>query len=282
MDLENRVALVTGASRGVGAATAVALARAGCHVACAARSTDESRGRVAGTLDDTVSLIEETGRRGLALATNLAKDQAVKDMVAAAREHFGRIDILINNAGVVDYGELDIDLDRYDRTLAVNLRAPLIATREVVPIMKAGGAGAVLNISSLAAILSQPGSLAYGIAKAGLERLTVEASRVLKPEAIAVNCLRIDVAVASAGFVANSPTLDHEGWEAPETVAEAILWMLRQPQSYTGHVESLFDLRGRERLTTVLHTLTDLEVPPTQLVTGQDDKASAAAAAWTP
>src|SRR3954451_10193038 len=100
MDLHNRVAIVTGASRGVGAATAVALAEAGCHVACAARSTSEHPSSTAGVLDDTVARIEAAGRRALSVPTNLAIADEVIAMVRNTHAHFGRVDILVNNAAI--------------------------------------------------------------------------------------------------------------------------------------------------------------------------------------
>ena len=123
-DLQGKVALVTGASRGVGAAAAVALAEAGCDVACAARATEANPQRTSGTIDETVRRIEATGRRGLAVPTNLGVDEEVEAMVAATHAHFGRLDILINNAAITFIGDLDIPLKRYDLIMQVNLRAP--------------------------------------------------------------------------------------------------------------------------------------------------------------
>ena len=139
-DLEGKVALVTGASRGVGAATAVALAEAGCDVACAARSTEANPQRTLGHhRRDGAPRIEATGRRGLAVPTNLAVDDEVEAMVATTLEHFGRLDILVNNAAITFIGDLDIPLKRYDLIMQVNLRAPLIAIREAAPAMGAAG-----------------------------------------------------------------------------------------------------------------------------------------------
>ena len=135
-DLRGRVALVTGASRGVGAAVAVALAEAGCHVACAARSTRAAPQRTAGTLDDTVAAVEDRGARALAVPTNLAQDEDVVAMVARTVDHFGRLDVLVNNAAITFVGDLDIGLQRYDLVMQVNLRAPLIALRESVPHLR--------------------------------------------------------------------------------------------------------------------------------------------------
>ena len=246
MDLEGKVALVTGASRGVGAATAVALAEAGCDVACAARSTKDAPQRTPGTLEETVARVEGVGRRAVAVATNLAVEDEVVAMVRAAEEGLGRVDILVNNAAITFVGDLDIPLRRHDLIMEVNLRAPLIACREVVPGMKARGEGAILNVSSNAALYPHPGIMSYGISKIGLERLTVDLARQLQEWSIAVNCFRIDVAVASEGFIANTPGVDRSTWEPSEVAAEGIVWMLRQPASYSGRLESMYALRHRE------------------------------------
>ena len=248
-DLEGKVALVTGASRGVGAATAIALAGAGCSVACAARSTDASPKRTPGTLDATVAAAARLHGPGRAVAvpTDLADSDQVAGMVAATVEQFGRLDILVNNAAVTFVGDLDIPMRRHDLIMEINLRAPLIAIREAVPHMRASGQGGrIVNVSSLAALDPIPGLMSYGVSKIGLERLTLDAARQLANDGIAVNCFRIDVPVASEGFVANTPDSDHSTWEPAEVAAEGICWMLRQPASYSGRRESMAELRRRE------------------------------------
>jgi citronellol/citronellal dehydrogenase len=246
MELEGKVALVTGASRGVGAATAVALAAQGCDVACAARSTTDAPQRTPGTLEETAARVEALGRRALIVPTNLADADEVVAMVRATEEAFGRVDILVNNAAITFVGDLDIPLKRHDLVMEVNLRAPLIACRSVVPGMKDRGEGAILNVSSNAALYPHPGIMSYGISKIGLERLTVDLARQLQEWSIAVNCFRIDVAVASEGFIANTPGVDRSTWEPAEVAAEGIVWMLRQPPSYSGRRESMYALRHRE------------------------------------
>jgi len=267
-DLEGKVALVTGASRGVGAATAVALAEAGCDVACAARATASNPQRTSGTIDETVRRIEQTGRRGLAVPTNLGVDGDVVAMVHATREHFGRLDILINNAAITFIGDLDIPLKRYDLIMQVNLRAPLIAIREAAPIMREQGGGAIINVSSVAALYPHPSLLAYGLSKIGLERLTVDAASQLAASNIAVNCFRIDIAVASEGFVANTPGADHSNWEPSEVAAEGIVWMVRQPTAYSGRRESMFALRHREGIMATRIAVPATDAPPTELFDG--------------
>lgn len=269
MELEGKVAIVTGASRGVGAATAVALARAGCAVACAARATASAPQPTPGTLDDTVARIEAEGGRALAVPTNLAVDDEVVAMVARTVAHFGRLDILVNNAAITFPGDLDIPLKRHDLIMQVNLRAPLLAIREAIPHMKAAGGGAICNISSAAALYPHPGLMSYGISKVGLERLTVDCARQLAPYGIASNCFRIDIPVASEGFVANTPGVDRSAWEPTEVPAEGIVWMLQQPPSYTGRLESMYQLRQREGIMASKAARPfDGPPPPTELFQG--------------
>ena len=246
MDLAGKVALVTGASRGVGAATALALAQAGCDVACAARSTRGAPQRTVGVLEDTVARVESVGRRAVAVPTNLAVEDEVVAMVRIAEEALGRVDILVNNAAITFIGDLDIPLKRHDLVMEVNLRAPLVACRTVVPGMQQRGEGAIVNVSSNAALYPHPGVMSYGISKIGLERLTVDLAKQLQPWSIAVNCFRIDIAVASEGFIANTPGMDRSTWEPSEVAAEGIAWMLRQPPAYSGRLESMYALRRRE------------------------------------
>jgi NAD(P)-dependent dehydrogenase (short-subunit alcohol dehydrogenase family) len=246
-DLRNRVALVTGASRGVGAATAVGLAAAGCHVACAARSTLDAPQRTPGVLEDTVARVKELGCDGLAVPTNLAVESEVEAMVAATFDHFGRIDILVNNAAISFPGNLDIATKRYELMMRVNLHAPLVATRQVAGIMRQRGeGGAILNVSSIAALYPFLGQMVYGMSKIALERFTVDAAMQLEEDRIAVNCFRIDLPVASEGSLANSPDMDHSGWEPSEVAAEGILWMLEQPASYSGRLASMCELREQQ------------------------------------
>lgn len=245
-DLRGKVALVTGASRGVGAATAVSLADSGAALACAARSTSASPQRTPGTLDETVDRIHDAGGIAVAIPTNLADPVEVEAMVESTIRHFGRLDVLVNNAAVTFVGDLDIPLSKHEVVMAINLTAPLVACQAAVPHLRAVGGGRILNVSSVAALVPFPGLMSYGMSKVGLERLTVDLAAQLQGDGVAVNCFRIDLPVASEGFVANTPGIDRSTWEPCEVAAEGVVWMLQQDPTYSGRRESMLGLRQRE------------------------------------
>ena len=182
VDLDGKVAIVTGASRGVGAATAIALAEAGCRVACAARSTKEAPQRTPGTLDDTVARAKNAGTEAIAIPTDLSKRDDVRRMVAETVERFGGVDVLINNAAVTFIGDLDQPERRHDLTFAVNYWAPYIAIQSVSPHMERRNGGAIINVSSMAALVPLPDMLAYGTSKIALEHLTLDTAANSSPQ----------------------------------------------------------------------------------------------------
>lgn len=245
-DLAGKVVLVTGASRGVGAAVAEALAAEGAIVACAARSTTDAPQRTPGTLDETVARITGAGWRAIAVPTDLSDLDDVRAMVETTVAELGRLDVLVNNAAVTFVGDLDIPLRRHELVMAVNLTAPLVACQAAAPHLRAAGGGRILNVSSVAGLLPVPGLMSYGISKIGLEHLTVDLARSLQRDGIAVNCFRIDIPVESEGFVANTPGMDRSTWEPCAVAAEGMVWMLRQPIAYSGRRESMLALRHRE------------------------------------
>ena len=244
--LDGKVAIVTGASRGVGAAAAIALAAQGCAVACAARSTDAAPKRLPGTIDAVAEQIRGAGGDALAIPTNLASEDDVVAMVARTVEYFGRLDVLVNNAAITFVGDLQMPTKRYDLIMDVNVRAPFIAIREAAPHMRVAGGGSIVNVSSAAALIPIPHMSVYGVSKLALEHVTLDAARELYADNIAVNCFRIDIPVATEGFMANVPEGDHDSWEPSEVAAEGIVWMLRQPLPYTGWRESMYQLGQRE------------------------------------
>jgi citronellol/citronellal dehydrogenase len=273
MDLEGKVALVTGASRGVGAAVAVALAEVGCDVAIAARATRDAPQKTPGTLDETAARVEAAGARALIVPTNLAVEEEVVRMVETTAGHFGRLDVLVNNAAITFVGDLNIPMKKHDLIMEVDLRAPFIAIRQAVPHMAASGdGGRIVNISSAAALAPHLGLLSYGVAKIGLERLTTGIANEVADRGIAVNCFRIDIPVASEGFVANTPEADRSEWEPTSVAAEGILWTLRQPADFSGQLLSMGALR-EERGIMKSHIAKPFSGTfPREMVTGLQDR----------
>jgi len=248
MELRGAVALVTGASRGVGRAIATALAAAGASVACAARATDAAPLKLPGTIDATVRDIHARGGKALAVPTDLSQPDEIEAMVARTIERFRRLDVLVNNAAITFPGDIDLPMKRWDLVMEVNVRAPVLAIKAALPGMIERGAGAILNVSSAASVVPIPGLLVYGVSKAALERLTTGVAADVKAHGVAVNCLRIDVPLASEGFVYNAPELDKSDWEPTTVGADAALWLLRQAADFTGQVVGITELRARGEL----------------------------------
>lgn len=189
MKLEGKVAIVTGASRGIGRAIALALAREGADVVVAAR-TEEETGPLPGTIHKTTEEIHALGRRSLAIRTDVTKEEQVAEMVSRTLEQFGRIDILVNNAGInVPDRVLDIPVKRWDLIIAVNLRGIFLCTKAVLPIMVERRSGSIINLSSILGSRDISGGVAYGVTKAAIERFTYGLAEEVREYNIAVNAL---------------------------------------------------------------------------------------------
>jgi 3-oxoacyl-[acyl-carrier protein] reductase len=182
-DLKNRVALVTGASRGIGEAIAIALAKAGAIVAVNYRERSQEAASV-------VENIHRNGGRAAAIAADVSFANAVQDMISDVKSRLGPIDILVNNAGMaVARGLDDITEEDFDRTIAVNLKSAFLCTQAVLPGMRARRWGRIVNISSIAARGAGSISVAYNASKAGLEGLTRAYASRLAPEGVTVNAV---------------------------------------------------------------------------------------------
>jgi citronellol/citronellal dehydrogenase len=226
------VALITGASRGIGAETAERFAVAGYDVVVVARSTRSSPGRLPGSLEETADLVEAAGRRALVLAFDVRDETAIHSAIEEMYETFGRCDVLVNNAGVnVADGLLETSLKRWRLVLDINLTAPFLLIREIVPRMMAAGQGRVINISSGAATVPAYPFISYCASKRGLEALSEGLGLQTGPN-VAVNALQVDAVVWSEGLAAVEG--DVEGAERPERVADAIVWLASQPLVLSG------------------------------------------------
>jgi len=235
--LAGQVALITGASRGIGRAIAIEFARAGANVALLARSTDASPSRLPGTVDETAREVEAGGGRALPISADVRREDDVECAVAKAVQAFGRIDILVNNAATF-YGAPfhQIPLSRWDLVLDVNLRGAVVCAQAVLPSMIERGGGRIINVSSSVAVYFYRGMSPYAVSKTALETLTRYIAAELAPRGIAANVLRIDRAVATEGAKSLNPEADYSGWAAPEAAAQRALWLATQPISFTGRV----------------------------------------------
>jgi 3-oxoacyl-[acyl-carrier protein] reductase len=238
MSFEGKVGIVTGAGGGIGEGYARALANAGAHVVIAEIDADKGRA-VAGS-------INQGGGSALFVAVDISSPASTEAMAAAAVETFGRIDYLVNNAalfgGMRVTGCLDTDWDYYTRFMDINFHGALLATRAVVPHMKAVGGGAIINQSSTAAYMSTG---PYSVAKLGLNGLTFALARELGPMNIRINGIApgpTDTAALHsvvpdeyiAGMTQGMP-LARLG--TPKDMADAMLFLLSDQASWiTGHI----------------------------------------------
>jgi 3-oxoacyl-[acyl-carrier protein] reductase len=182
-DLKNRVAIVTGGSRGIGRAIALALGQAGAAVAVNYRDRREDAASV-------VESITKAGGRGIAIGADVSDSAAVRRMVQEAEQRLGAIDILVNNAGMAAMRGLDdITEEDFDRTIAVNLKSVFLCTQAVLPGMRARRWGRIVNISSIAARAAGGVSVVYNASKAGIEGLTRGYAMRLASEGVTVNAV---------------------------------------------------------------------------------------------
>lgn len=185
VDVRGKAAIVTGSATGVGRSTALMLAELGCNVVVNyTRSEEEAR--------DTAAEVEKRGAQALLVRADVSSDADCRRMVQGALDRWGRLDVLVNNAGTtvfVAHRDLDALTDEmWDRIWAVNVKGAFFMSRAAAEPMRAGGQGAIVNISSTAGIRAGGSSIPYAAAKAALNNLTVSLARVLAPE-IRVNCV---------------------------------------------------------------------------------------------
>ncbi len=223
MTLRDRVALVTGADRGIGRAIAIALAGAGAHVAVGYRTRPDDAERFAAE-------IRSAGRRAAAVRADLAVDAEVSRLVAEAVSALGEIDVLVSNAGVGRRAELDaLDAALFDATLAVNLRAPFLATQAVLPGMRRRRFGRLLYVSSTAAQVGGIIGPHYAASKAALSGLAHAYAVALAPEGITANVLA--PALVHTEMIASNPHATPDRipvgrFGRPEEVAELAVAVL--------------------------------------------------------
>jgi len=224
MKLKDKVAIITGGGRGIGKAIAMHYAREGAKLALCARTSAE--------LDQTVNELRGMKAEAEGWTCDVSLEEPVREFAAAAHEKFGRIDILVNNAGVMTRPApmTELDVKKWDYTIAVNLRGPFLITRAVLPIMMKQKAGSIINVSSMIGRGAYANFLAYATSKWGLEGF----SQTLAAEARSSN---IRVNSVEPGYVATKLT-GYSG-SKPESVTEVFVFLASdESKSVTGKMLS--------------------------------------------
>lgn len=232
--LRGQVAIVTGASRGIGRAIALGLARAGCNVVVAAKST-ESTGKLPGSIHTVAAEVEALGAKALAVKVDVREAEQIETMAAQALERFGRIDLLVNNAGALHWaGILDTPPKRFDLVMDVNVRAAFLCSRAVLNAMIRQGRGHIINMSPPLDLAILPGRVAYGISKLGMTLLTVGLAEEVKGQNVAVNSLwpvTIIESQASINHQLGTPSM----WRKADILTDCVLRLAqKEPSALTG------------------------------------------------
>jgi len=238
MLLKDKVAVVTGASRGIGKAIALSLGSAGATVIVAARTVEED-GRLKGTILETAEKIKAQGGEAIPMQTDVRDETSVANMVEKTLQKMGHIDILVNNAArnIPSYFK-DQTLKQWDLITETTLRSVAVCSKAVMPSMIEQKYGHIINISSLASIrINDPMTcLAYDVSKAGINRFSWGLAEELKEYNIAVNALLPDNTL-SEGWVALNPEADKSEWQAPELWGKIALFVVtRDPATFTGKI----------------------------------------------
>jgi len=248
--LDGRVAIVTGASRGIGAEIARHFAAAGAKVVCAARTLREGDHLLEGSLEKTVEDIQQAGGEAAPVAVNISLPEDCERLLQETRDKYGPVDVLVNNAALTYYVPIkDFPLNRWMRSWAVNFHAPFLLSQLALQDMIPRGSGSIVNISSSAAAgpgrgpypedAGNRGGVCYGAEKAALERFTQGLAEEVYQFGVSVTCVSPSMVVPTPGTVYHNLVsgMDDPRGESPELMAQATLLLASEPlDKVTGRV----------------------------------------------
>lgn len=240
--LAGKVAIITGASRGLGQYCAVGYAREGAKVAIAARTEQQTDERLPGTIYETAKLVEEAGGEPFPVTCNVGDMESVEAMTQAVLDRWGQIDILMTNAAVQPAGFIStIKPKSWELEFNINVHGPFRCIRAALPSMQERKSGNIINISSVAAL----GGSHYGATKRAIEAMTIGLARELKDQGIAVNAMKPVGGIETPGLLFGRPQgASREAMDArrpslpkPDSYVEAaILLAMQTPETFTGQV----------------------------------------------
>ena len=226
MDIQDKVVIITGASEGIGLATARLFAKAGAKVALAARSAD--------TLHTIVNELHEQHYEAIAVPTDMRNKDAIEALVDRVFQQYGRIDILINNAGQGVYGNVaDVDIEQFRQMFELNVLGPVEAMQALIPKMRHNGGGLIINVSSHVSHMHLPGISAYAATKAALNMISDTAREELASEHIRITTMYPSV-VATRMLERLQGPRPRQGGPEPES-AEAVAHKILEAASYEPH-----------------------------------------------
>jgi citronellol/citronellal dehydrogenase len=241
--LAGKVAIITGASRGLGEYCAVGFAREGARVVIAARTTEEKDPRLPGTIYHTAKLVEEAGGEAFPVVCNVADYDSVEAMTKQVLDKWGQIDVLMTNAAVQPPGRIStIQVKHWELEFKVNVHGPFYCIRAALPSMLERDSGNIINISSVAA----RGGSHYGATKRAVESMTIGLANELKDKQIAVNALKPVGAIETPGLLFGRAPGQVGGGRpgnpdlpSPDSYVEAaVLIALQTPATFTGQVNN--------------------------------------------
>jgi NAD(P)-dependent dehydrogenase (short-subunit alcohol dehydrogenase family) len=240
--LEGKVAIVSGASRGIGRGLAVGLAEAGAKVVCAARTTADHPGILPGTIDEVAADIRDRGGDAIAVRCDIGVESDITNLVAATMKEYGRVDVLVNNAMAPTRGLFEETTNEmWDESMRINVRSLFLTAKAVAGPMSETSSGSIVNISSGAADPNitgmPPGYLTYSVAKAALEKFSTTLAGEVAHLGIAVNALRPGAVKTEMTVHELGEDYDWTGWKTPEAVVPALLYLAQQDANgFTGRI----------------------------------------------